>query len=104
MSHAIVGGWDRADVVAAQHALVMRELASDAEIGPYAAFRWAMGIINLEYRKSLLDAGCGVGHYGVLCDRFYPRVQYHGTDLSWPDDRASSVACAVGTILGAGIP
>lgn len=80
----IVGGWDKPEVAAAQHDLVIRELsANPATIGPYAAFRWAMGIIGLE-RGTLLDAGCGVGHYGVLCERFYPGIRYFGTDLSTP--------------------
>lgn len=85
----IPGGWDREDVCAAQHALVIRELMEDAStpVGPYAAFRWAMKEIEQKYISfndgvSLLDAGCGVGHYAVLCERFYPRVHYHGTDLS----------------------
>lgn len=79
----IIGGWDREDVAAAQHALVIQELVNDAvsPVGPYAAFRWAMDTIGLEY-GSLLDAGCGVGHYAVLCERFYPHIHYHGTDLS----------------------
>lgn len=77
----IVGGWDLPQVAAAQYALVTQELMNESEIGPYAAFRWAMDIIGLE-RGSLLDVGCGVGHYAVLCERFYPAIRYHGTDLS----------------------
>lgn len=93
----IVGGWDRPEVAQAQYDLVLKELSADpATIGPYAAFLWAMGIVfaippdvlfleklYIEKRQStLLDAGCGVGHYGVLCERFYPNTQYHGTDIS----------------------
>lgn len=79
----MIGGWDKPEVAAAQHALVIQELIEDATlpIGPYAAFRWAMDTIGLEH-GSLLDAGCGVGHYAVLCERFYPHIRYHGTDLS----------------------
>lgn len=78
----IPGGWEKPEVAAAQQALVIRELSlsSDA-VGPYKAFRWAMDTIGLEY-GSLIDAGCGVGHYAVLCERFYPHINYHGTDLS----------------------
>jgi len=81
----IIGGWNLPEVAAAQHALVIRELAEHATdpVGPYAAFRWAMDTIGLEY-ASLLDVGCGSGHYGVLCERFYPYVHYHGTDISDP--------------------
>lgn len=31
---------------------------------------------------SLLDVGCGVGHYGVLCARYHPEIRYFGTDVS----------------------
>lgn len=82
MPHTIVGGWDRPEVAEAQRELVIRELSQDSmTVGPYAAFRWAMDTIGLE-RATLLDVGCGVGHYAVLCERFYPGVHYHGTDLS----------------------
>lgn len=78
----IPGGWDQPAVAAAQRELVIRELSQDSmTVGPYAAFRWAMDTIGLE-RGSLLDAGCGTGGYGVLCERFYPGINYHGTDLS----------------------
>jgi SAM-dependent methyltransferase len=85
MQHSVIpGGWDKPEVAAAQQDLVIRELSVDsATIGPYAAFRWAMDTIKLE-RGMLLDAGCGVGHYGVLCERFYPGIRYFGTDLSIP--------------------
>ena len=81
----IIGGWDLPEVAAAQHALVVKELTEDAitPVGPYAAFRWAMDTIGLEY-GSLLDVGCGCGHYAVLCERFYLHVHYHGTDVSDP--------------------
>ena len=81
----IIGGWNLPEVAAAQHALVIQELTEDATapVGPYAAFRWAMDTIGMEY-ASLLDAGCGCGHYAVLCERFYPHVRYHGTDVSDP--------------------
>lgn len=84
----IVGGWDRQDVAIAQRKLVLKELSADpASIGPYAAFRWAMDVIKQGYFSefdyiSLLDAGCGVGHYAILCERFYPGIRYHGTDVS----------------------
>lgn len=79
----MIGGWDKPEVAAAQHALVIRELMEDANapVGPYAAFRWAMNMTRMRY-GSLLDVGCGSGHYGVLCERFYPYISYHGTDIS----------------------
>lgn len=79
----VPGGWDKPEVATAQHALVVKELIIDAQapVGPYAAFRWAMDTIGREY-GSLLDVGCGCGHYGVLCERFYPNIHYHGTDIS----------------------
>lgn len=78
----IVGGWDRQDVARAQWSLVRQELKADpATIGPYAAFQWAMDIIGLK-DATLLDVGCGVGHYAILCKRLYPDIRYHGTDIS----------------------
>lgn len=91
----IIGGWDLPQVAQAQHDLVLRELSAPETCWPYVAFRWAMEIINrypdmhlfekIYYEKrptALLDAGCGVGHYGVLCERFYSGIRYHGTDIS----------------------
>ncbi len=37
---------------------------------------------KLDFEPALLDVGCGVGHYGVLCEKYYPRLQYYGTDAS----------------------
>lgn len=78
---SMIGGWDRADVAQAQQELVTRELSEADTCGPYKAFLWAMDTIGLESGR-LLDVGCGVGHYGVLCEKHYPKIRYVGTDLS----------------------
>lgn len=78
------GGWDNADVAAAQLALVLTELREPEKCAPYKNFLWAMALIadKLEFEPALLDIGCGVGHYGVLCEKFHPHIQYYGTDAS----------------------
>ena len=78
------GGWDRPDVAAAQLELVQKELRNPDECLPYKHFLLAMSLIadKLGFAPALLDIGCGVGHYGVLCERYYPHLQYYGTDAS----------------------
>jgi len=78
------GGWDSPDVAAAQRELVRVELCAPEECLPYKNFLWAMGMIHnrLEWDAHLLDIGCGVGHYGVLCERYFIGVDYYGTDAS----------------------
>lgn len=77
----IVGGWDRPDVAHAQYDLAMCELRNDDGIFPFAAFKWAMGHVNIK-TGTLLDVGCGVGNYAALCERNYPGIAYTGTDIN----------------------
>lgn len=78
---AIAGGWHTIEVARAQRDLVLNELSHADRVAPYIGFTWAMDIIGLKEGK-LLDVGCGCGHYGVLCERLYPGIHYHGTDAS----------------------
>lgn len=78
----MLGGWHRPDVAQAQRDLVLRELQDPHSIGPFTAFLWAIRKIKLEPPVTLLDVGCGVGHYGVLCEKYFPRIAYTGTDAS----------------------
>jgi SAM-dependent methyltransferase len=32
--------------------------------------------------EGILDVGCGVGVYGRICQQYYPRLHYTGTDIS----------------------
>lgn len=75
------GGWDLPEVAEAQRDYVLGELQDADNVKPFLAFAWAMDEIGIQ-RGMLLDVGCGCGHYGVLCERNYPGIQYHGTDAS----------------------
>ena len=77
----MLGGWDKPEVAQAQRDLVLKELQHARDVEPFAAFDWAIGQISL-FTASLLDVGCGVGHYAILCERNHPRVAYTGTDAS----------------------
>jgi len=48
----------------------------------YQRFMECMEVINPHFVDSLLDVGCGAGHYGRICQRAWPTLRYHGTDLS----------------------
>jgi SAM-dependent methyltransferase len=75
------GGWDKPEVVEAQRDCVIGELQDAEHVQPFIAFDWAMretGIVG----GTILDVGCGCGHYGILCERRYPGIVYRGTDAS----------------------
>lgn len=85
--------WLRADVAQAQRELVERELLEPEKVEPYRMFKMAMEYVLLKspavYAQPgkadcwhLLDVGCGVGHYGVLCGRYFPNVIYFGSDYA----------------------
>jgi 2-polyprenyl-3-methyl-5-hydroxy-6-metoxy-1,4-benzoquinol methylase len=80
----MIGGWDKADVADAQLALVTTELGHVDTVGPFIAFGWAMEQIAPPKGATLLDVGCGVGHYGALCERYWPGVLYYGSDAFEP--------------------
>lgn len=79
-----IGGWDKPDVAQAQLELVTMELSHMDNVGPFVAFRWAMEQIGPPKGAALLDVGCGCGHYGVLCERYFPGVYYYGSDAYAP--------------------
>lgn len=78
--------WHTPDVARAQRQLVETQLADESKCAPFQAFLRALREIfhtapELE-TGVFLDVGCGVGHYGVLCNRHYPRLNYFGSDAS----------------------
>jgi len=76
------GRWDLPEVAEAQRDHILGELQDADNVKPFVAFDWAMKETNIIRAGRLLDIGCGVGHYGVLCERRYPGIQYTGTDAS----------------------
>ncbi len=78
----IDGGWQFAEVAAAQRTLVESELRHPIAVEPFRYFLWAMEQIAPPKESRLLDMGCGVGHYGILLRSRYPEVVYAGTDYS----------------------
>ena len=88
-----IGGWDKPNVAQAQLELVTMELSHMDNVVPFISFRWAMQQISPPKGTTLLDIGCGVGHYGVLCERYWPGVLYYGSDAYEPMiDRARLLA------------
>lgn len=83
---ALPGGWHLAEVAAGQAELVTRELERPGIVEPYVAFQLALEKLNI-WRLgpvTLLDVGCGVGHYGSLVRTWYEAlpITYVGTDAS----------------------
>jgi len=75
--------WDKPEVAAAQFKLVKKELSGNInQVPPYREFLRMMQTIDYA-GKSMIDVGCGVGHYSVLVDEFCPKLgSYTGCDLS----------------------
>ncbi len=73
--------WENPAVALAQRALVEQQLKAPHSIPPFEAFFHAMDCV-IKNAKSILDIGCGVGHYGVLCKKEYPWLKYTGIDIS----------------------
>ena len=73
--------WLKADVAKAQRKLVEQELNGEWP-ETYKVFVRAMEFIEPAKIKTLLDAGCGCGHYAVICQRQWGHIRYTGTDFS----------------------
>lgn len=81
--------WQTPEVAHAQRALIERQLTATANGRPPAPFMAFLHVFRELIRAHptlakgrLLDIGCGVGHYGVLCERYWPFIEYTGTDIS----------------------
>jgi SAM-dependent methyltransferase len=75
-------GWKQPEVAKAQRALAETQMADPMAISPFKYFIEAMRTIRMTEGTSLLDVGCGVGHYAHVCRQFFPRVDYCGADYS----------------------
>jgi trans-aconitate methyltransferase len=73
--------WLKPEVALAQRELVEKELKQPWP-NTFHVFIRAVKSIDLQHAKTILDAGCGVGHYGVLCSIMFPNLFYTGTDFS----------------------
>ena len=78
----MIGGWDQDSVVQAQADWTEKELLSPQDVLPFRYFQRAMEQVGFLDGRTLLDVGCGVGHYGALCEKYYPGIRYVGTDAS----------------------
>lgn len=84
-----INPWLLPDVADAQLELVRTQLALEQKgkpPPPFLAFLKALRHVMVACPEletgTLLEVGCGVGHYGALCARHYPRLHYFGTDIS----------------------
>lgn len=78
--------WLRPDVAQGMHDLVTVELADESH-PPYRYFLMAMTQLApylpyLPNNFKMIDAGCGVGHYGFLTRKHCPLAAYSGFDFS----------------------
>jgi len=74
--------WMEKEVAVAQHNLVMSELAMSPLPQVYLVFIDAIKVIGPDRIPTLLDIGCGVGHYACILHRYFPSIHYVGTDVS----------------------
>lgn len=91
-----VDPWKQAKVAAAQRDLVLRQLQQPETVAPFAAFIKTVRALELRSKPTLLDVGCGAGHYGVVCARYFPSIVYHGVDYSRPMIDAAKRLCQTG--------
>jgi trans-aconitate methyltransferase len=77
-----MSSWLDKDVAEAQAEVAERALASTPWPDVYLHFAECVDTIGAEYVTSILDIGCGVGHYARVCKHLWPHMRYIGTDLS----------------------
>jgi len=95
----VSGSWKADGIAAKQQALVETQLQDAEAVPPFRTFLEIMRYIDgceSSDSRSLLDIGCGVGHYSELLRRYFPgKYRYTGSDYSdsmiararalWPD-------------------
>lgn len=82
-----VDSWLLESTALAQRTLVEEQLKRPNKAQPFYHYVQVLAALGVREPKieagyTLLDVGCGVGHYGVLTQHLTPRVQYVGTDTS----------------------
>ncbi len=90
-----MSSWLLEEVAEAQLAAVQKELRHPLLCGPYRQFIQVLGTIYAD-AQSILDIGCGVGGYSVLCAREFPNLRYTGTDISPHMIRRAQGLCSTG--------
>lgn len=77
--------WQLPEVADGHAKAALQELLNDPmTVDPFRYFIEAMEFIAPMPGTTLLDAGCGAGAYGKLCDKAFPQICYTGTDFSAP--------------------
>lgn len=72
-------------VAAGQREVIVGELAAFRRAWPFVQFSRALESILAmapERIETLLDIGCGCGHYGRVLEMICPWIEYHGCDFS----------------------
>jgi SAM-dependent methyltransferase len=82
-----IGSWQNDAVARQMSALTEQQLRTPETVPPFRAFIDLMTTLvedlPLPEPASFLDFGCGVGHYSVLLDRYFPdRFVYTGCDYA----------------------
>lgn len=76
-----MNSWLLPDTATAMADFVSGCLVDPQKNAPFNIFMEAMKWVDSN-AKTILDVGCGVGHYGAICREYYPKLRYTGTDFS----------------------
>ena len=71
--------WLSREFAEQQYAVVSDELRG---IYPDVYLVFLEALASVSPKTSLLDIGCGVGGYGFVCEKAFPKMRYVGTDIS----------------------
>jgi SAM-dependent methyltransferase len=80
-----MSSWKDPAVAAGQREVIIGELAAFRKAWPFVQFSRAMESILAmapERIETLLDVGCGCGHYGRVLEMGFPWIEYNGCDFS----------------------
>lgn len=74
--------WRMPTIADQQHAMTQSELIAWKAGGRHFAFDAFRKLVEIANPSSLLDVGCGVGHYSEVCRVISPEMKYCGVDVS----------------------